>query len=856
MAAPSSTTEKTALNHANLLSAGGDFTKDDAIRFYVASQIRFSKIHAAEGRTVLASWDEKKAPPSHTPWPSAFETPVLKPRIAVNLLKSSADITLMAPITPQAVSRLSESRRHETMSRSDQIRTAEKPSRKGLSYDEQAPSRRAKKKRQVTQAEDATCDSDEEHTLRLAERREHKRLRRAVLKSRSESSHSDNSEDSSAKKKRKKPNKKLPKATPKIPAGLALMHGFASTSVGKNRLTLVPPVGSSGVFNRGKASTKFNIDERKRSQGKAGAVNSFSERQFLNHVPAGLSRRQKRSPSPSFSLSSHGRSDLPEQSGEASAKHRGRNSAKKRKVAERKVESKKGNEKPEIPRSPLASHSAFPSTDRPSPANVVESVVWDIENESCTLPSESGVPVADGERSKVTVVVLQVKDRSSGLIQHQASNISAAESHDMHRSVIQLESNPVIPVLHAQLERSVSVGPSGSTAAFIMDSKKRSSSLGPSESASQVILHALQKQDLATSSKYFPSAVPSYAVPDNIHEDPRPSENANERNHSAVLANPDAANLSVYPMERLRNNSAESSKAHPLAAPSVVPSSLNSLKQALHAFDAFDPSLRSSRRNLGSSVPNAEQSYDNIGYATPDSRPPASFERHGSQYLTEASSVLLYMEEYATPDALSDDCNLLGDSLGYIEPSDCVTCDPFALGFEDGMEESCIYQPDLFDHMNYSDYVDPLDDMQLASEGYQDSSAYWADDVLSTAQVQADEYDLVVLGSELDDSDRDFGYSRAFSAVGSDARPMSAEPESAQSLYCASSDHSHDHTDNDGESLGFEEPWLSQGATLLRGQGGLVARARGPLERNLPTVARVEQDVARTLRDHWHPQKL
>ncbi len=85
-----------------------------------------------------------------------------------------------------------------------------------------------------------------------------------------------------------KENKKDTKNEPnekkkhRIPAGLALMHGFSSTNVGKSRLTVrkshpwsgfilanlaqMEPPPNFGVFNKGKASVKIKVDESKRTK--------------------------------------------------------------------------------------------------------------------------------------------------------------------------------------------------------------------------------------------------------------------------------------------------------------------------------------------------------------------------------------------------------------------------------------------------------------------------------------------------------------------------------------------------------------------------------------------------------------
>ena len=71
----------------------------------------------------------------------------------------------------------------------------------------------------------------------LAARRERKRIKKAIVQPKeiteSDETGKENHPRSNLKGKKEKPRKK-----PKVPAALALMHGFAATNVGKYRLTV------------------------------------------------------------------------------------------------------------------------------------------------------------------------------------------------------------------------------------------------------------------------------------------------------------------------------------------------------------------------------------------------------------------------------------------------------------------------------------------------------------------------------------------------------------------------------------------------------------------------------------------
>ncbi|PFH51448.1 hypothetical protein AMATHDRAFT_59234 [Amanita thiersii Skay4041] len=106
----------------------------------------------------------------------------------------------------------------------------------------------------------------------MKDRRDRKRAKRAII---APSVPRDSGDDGASDKHPKKGGRKK-----LIPAGFALMHGFSSTNVGKNRLT-VPPF-NIGVFQKGKASAKTNTDKSKRTTKKAREIICFSETSFLN----------------------------------------------------------------------------------------------------------------------------------------------------------------------------------------------------------------------------------------------------------------------------------------------------------------------------------------------------------------------------------------------------------------------------------------------------------------------------------------------------------------------------------------------------------------------------------------------
>ncbi|KAJ7591151.1 hypothetical protein C8J56DRAFT_934805 [Mycena floridula] len=205
--------------------------KSQFIQSFIQGQKAHAANHADEGRSVVLAWDKSPQKPKPVSVVVGFGTPVLKPRVPnpnVNVSEKSSPVI-------EKKTAVNKKRAH-------------KPS------------------------------SDNEQAERLAERRERKRSKKAIVRPES---------PKQVPEKRKKP---------KLPTGLALMHGFSATNIGKNRITMnsLPKI---GVFTKGKASAKAQVSEKKKSTvNRRESAVYFSEAGFLN---------KKRSPTaaPSSSVS-------------------------------------------------------------------------------------------------------------------------------------------------------------------------------------------------------------------------------------------------------------------------------------------------------------------------------------------------------------------------------------------------------------------------------------------------------------------------------------------------------------------------------------------------------------------------
>ncbi|KAJ7700014.1 hypothetical protein B0H17DRAFT_274889 [Mycena rosella] len=234
--------------------------KDQFIHSYIQGQRVHAKSYAEEGRCLASSWDVHRhhstpnTPPAAVPGIAhnvGFATPVLTARIPRTANEGGAEKGTVASKPVEKPARVDKAQ-PKPKSKENLAKTAE--TQKSLS-----------KKRAVD------LDSDEDQA---AQRRERKRVKRAIVQPKEASEPDTASSQGNAKSKKR--TKAKDKKT-KVPAGFALMHGFTATNVGKNRLTVKPPT-NAGVFKKGKASIKTKIMQKlKGHQNK-----HFSELGFLN----------------------------------------------------------------------------------------------------------------------------------------------------------------------------------------------------------------------------------------------------------------------------------------------------------------------------------------------------------------------------------------------------------------------------------------------------------------------------------------------------------------------------------------------------------------------------------------------
>lgn len=196
---------------------------------YLQNQQQFARTYAKEGMAYALSWKEGTGsdpvtPAAGTNQSCGFTTPVLKHRTRVPL--KGKQVNARRPNEVPASPR-------ETLAPQKPIDRAANIKKRGSPHQRAPVSKR-----------DRFPQSEEEKSYfpymysyfnlshlfaGLEERREKKRIKRDIMQPERPKGQEDIDSPS-------KPNSK--KAKQKLPAGLALMHGFTATNVGKNRLTV------------------------------------------------------------------------------------------------------------------------------------------------------------------------------------------------------------------------------------------------------------------------------------------------------------------------------------------------------------------------------------------------------------------------------------------------------------------------------------------------------------------------------------------------------------------------------------------------------------------------------------------
>ncbi|KAF8627191.1 hypothetical protein AX15_004509 [Amanita polypyramis BW_CC] len=463
---------------------------EERTALHAQGQKAYAKHYASEGRTYISSWRDEchsddvpgkeKGRMDNKLVDVDLGTPVLRPRVK-NLAKSVIPVgcgkedekkrtKFIAETVITVESSDSDKKIHEKrmLTKSKKREKAE-----GKVHKSKEKLVQSKKKRVNDSSSNSSSRVEREWYLcrlrispstlhiGLKERRDRKRTKRAVLNP--PTSNKENDRDDSCQTRKKS----------KVPAGFALMHGFTATNVGKERLTVKPPV-SIGVFNKGKASARTKSAKRKTPHKKDGY---FSESKFLSNFKRGIAPSRK---------------SCTEESGSCGSEA-GKSPEEGRRTAKIKI--------PSCDTSEIESIALMLNPPKQSKA---PSVVWDIELGKSLCNNDHSVSVSSVKQGSITL------DISHRTWAKQLCNVE-------QKTLCSPTLNPLPGI--------VSGGGS--------DGGKVSSSIAPSQSASQrmTTTHSTKlAPEKENHSKYFQIRDPSptQEVQAKVDSEPPPFIHSNE----------------------------------------------------------------------------------------------------------------------------------------------------------------------------------------------------------------------------------------------------------------------------------------------------------------------------------------
>ncbi|KAF5363497.1 hypothetical protein D9756_000695 [Leucocoprinus leucothites] len=395
-----------------------------AVLSFVKGLRSFSKVHAAEGKAHMATWDGKEArhnpgpPRIHHPQSCGFATPVLKPRRALAQKESLVQDRIQTRNAQSSNCPAPSPKSHSHTGAKSLTKTGR------VKQSTEAPSRR--EDRNVKRGRE--LQSDEEKRLR--ERRENKRMRREIMRNGSSQKQAQAHDDQSEEKSKSKKSKKMP-------VGLALMYGFTATNVGKNRLTVKPSF-RSGVFGKGKVSAQVQVG-RSKQKGKNLA---FSEEEFLKSATRER-RHGKEQRSSSSSQSSNSSFERSDDGGPLRQKPKGRTSQPSEADTEAALVQRRKKIKP-LPAEPTNDMTEQISLYSPSKGKA-QSITWDIEKDDSVLPTDSSVLTRGRKPSTILLNVTQKQWTSDlPLDTNKVSGVkeSSAQQQDITKVSREEQSSP------------------------------------------------------------------------------------------------------------------------------------------------------------------------------------------------------------------------------------------------------------------------------------------------------------------------------------------------------------------------------------------------------------------------------
>lgn len=831
--------------------------KGHLIRSYIHSQSLYLAYFAQEGRKEQSAWKAgahgimEEVQPVTADTADAFGTPKLKARVPLSREKKLQDGRWADAVTNssniagacpddslKAVSKAVSQQRTHQKARSTVVVPRSPCKERPMSLEPMNTQQR--------RGPSSDVDMESERERILADRRQRRRAKKAIV----DPPPQDEEEDieNATYKRRKKPEKesKRKSKVTNLAAGLALMHGFSATNVGKGRLTLKP---SYGVFTKGKASMKTSVKKKKHS------TDAWSELEFLGQTDK-TEKTSCRRKCRSQSLTS---SDIDEKSsgGAPSSLEHGQ-PRKKFKICN--YESDKSGDKTN-PRSLLAEETSGGQYCNVQPADA--SHVGRVSTDKTSLTPRPKSPIWDIETSShLSDPALEVQD----------SHISPSDAPTKNGTVVvnttdrwNLQSVPLLSI-----NKTEDAGEYADDRSHGPDVARSFLSLCPSQSASQLVasraVHATQARTLDRS-RYFKTSSAPQERTSSLSID-RPQELTADAQDSLepvdLVAEPGRANLTTCPSVGHEDCSgSESNSISPVPEGATTSRRYSGARKATRGAPSSSPILSYLTLDLeldDLGIPPIK-AVDTVPHQAQGSFIPASRLPLGDK--TWLENCLDFADISAHLSHRNTNTDIVSEGLDRTY-GDATS---FGHGYEDslnGLLNEGLQDPDLDSRsrVQLREFWDTISTGQVCvfdlADACSGSSHYTT---ISNEDPEPDERFVWEQDIQDPESIEIVNEADDFSAPG----PIAFEMESSSPPLS---------TIESAAEFAIEAscpPFPSLSATHLSSSGSVVPADMGNFEGwifntgraitqapelQFSTVAKVEEDVARGLRDHWLPQRL
>ncbi|CAL1702208.1 unnamed protein product [Somion occarium] len=773
--------------------------KDELIRAYLQFQRTFRASHIAEGRAVQAAWEtpprvEISSKPTEL---HSNGSPLLKARVPLPAKPKTLDEAVEARPNGEKAKKKkgSNTKKTKKAKRTSPPRAASNKKYKQTKIEHFTNIREKEKPTCAqTNSKKRARSPDSDGDARLTQRRERRRVKRAILQPSPPSSdivHSDQHETIDMKQNQKrakiKPSKK-PKGGD-LAAGLALMHGFSAPNIGSGRLTVKP---SSGLFHKGKALSPS------RSKKSNNTKLLWSEAKFLNKK----AQTQQCSTTSSVSVSDAKSNSITSGSSSTYSERSPKSIVKARKVKARNASHRPGCRGTQES-SELSSMAPEIITDDSTKAREAESVVWDIELGDNALDVESTVS-------------------QSMVVDTRTRKWTAQESYPNAATL------PAEPLLV-----SSPTGPDDP-----QPESQSSVSLRPSQSASQVLFAEYPKPAPIDVSKYFRNS------PAEVDSQPTEAKRVHVDNDEDSPVDSIEDESPALQEQRSTVEIGELPYRSELISPQ--PSSV----QTVCSFDRELQSIAGLHLHLfaGSSeaYPEVEIIHENTSNAELSEGEDGGMD-DASIWVHESFS--LRPNLHSGPTLSEDEAMSLDTAFHNSCEGACYDSDEFAVLSPDDASVYSDSQTDTTRHPNMYDDEHNLRGMPF-NNAMESASA-----PLQSHDPGSEEY--AAHSASIIEDDEGYLFDLCEGETRDDIISVSGERVAEISWSTSSNPASEeDSTEFEEQSAPSELQYFSQGRALLLGITSDSFDCEGPSSNRPQALSHVERNIARQLKGHWLPQRL